>query len=1248
MNLLSFNVRGLGGDHKKREIRDLIRKERVGFVCIQETKMEVIDKHLCVRLWGEECGWAYKGSRGNSGGLLCMWDPGIFYYESCFDRDGGGLEIKGCWGQSKIPCSIVNVYMPCNRSERYSIFNYWKEEFADRPNQIICFVGDFNTVRKASERKGRSLSTPPLECSKFEDFISVCGLEELKLVGRKYTWYRDDGSAMSWIDRVFLNGTGMECWRDAAVWASPRTISDHCAIVLRNAKTNWGHKPFKFLNSWLQKPGFIQFVKNSWDSYAISGSESFKIKEKLKFLKIDIKRWCAENCGNHDRIIAETTASISALDSKAEVEDLCEADVRVRRGLFDTQKSAKNAKACLAYQQAKASWVKFGDENSRFFHSCISRRRRTNEIHGFEVRGTWCQEPAAVKKEVRLHFENFFKCEQWDKPSLGNVEGNKLSISDNEILVRAISEEEIRTAVWECGIDKSPGPDGFNFLFLRKTWNVIKKDVIGFVQEFERSGKFVKGGNASFVTLIPKNTNPTKIEEYRPIALVGCMYKLISKILANRIKIVLPNLIGKEQTAFIEQRHLLDGALALNEIIDEINKKKKEAFLFKIDFAKAYDSIRWDFLDDIMSNMNFCDKWRKWIAGCLSSATVSILVNGSPTAEFSPQKGLRQGDPIAPFLFLLVAESLNRFVKRAVNLNLFSPISIGRNEVKVSIMQFADDTIILGSGDMVSICTTKAILRWIEILSGLVVNFHKSNLFSFNKSDSWAREAEACCNCTKGSMPLVYLGIPVGYEKKSDSIWNGVVAKFRRKLDEWSSRNLSIAGKVTLINSVLNALPTFLFSLFLAPTNIINTLLSIQRNFLWGGSCDKQKIAWVKWGDVCKKKECGGLGVKDLKLFNKTLLSKWVWRLVSEGRSEGLWRSILISKYGVDWIASREGWVRNSGKIKKKASWWLRDILNSLEGDFGRHYWEGMRLVLGRGDKIRFWEDPWCNGNSLKSDFPRLFNVSNNKGEMVCSMGYWNRMGEWEWKFDWRRPLFVWESALVVNLLNVIGRHKPNLYSIDRWTWILNSDWSFTSRSLYDKVQSMDAGNDEANSVMSSEARLRWGRIWKTKATGKSKIFAWRVLQNRIATKANLARRNIDLGSFKCPRCDEVDEDSNHLFSSCKFAKDLWSMLYAWFDTYSVSCANTLNHFSNHQSLRPSCVDRRLWDELWISAVWGLWKSRNCIIFSSKIQEVKDCFDSCCLRLWKWLKFRHGRGRHFTYSCVEWMENPTRCLCKAG
>ncbi|XP_058774265.1 secreted RxLR effector protein 78-like [Vicia villosa] len=172
--------------------------------------------------------------------------------------------------------------------------------------------------------------------------------------------------------------------------------------------------------------------------------------------------------------------------------------------------------------------------------------------------------------------------------------------------------------------------------------------------EFYRNGRMVEGANSSFIVLIPKKCNPSKNLDYRPIALIGCIYKVISKVLANKLKKVIGLIISESQSAFLSKRQILDGILIANEIADEARRKKKELLMFKVDFEKAYDSVDLNFLDCVMIRMGFYEKWRHSIAKCLKSSAVFILVNGSPTKEFKMQKGLRQGEPLSPFLFLIL------------------------------------------------------------------------------------------------------------------------------------------------------------------------------------------------------------------------------------------------------------------------------------------------------------------------------------------------------------------------------------------------------------------------------------------------------------------------------------------------------------------------------------------------------------------------------------------------------------------
>ncbi|GKC94960.1 RNA-directed DNA polymerase, eukaryota [Tanacetum coccineum] len=209
-------------------------------------------------------------------------------------------------------------------------------------------------------------------------------------------------------------------------------------------------------------------------------------------------------------------------------------------------------------------------------------------IKGVMVDGTWVDDPSHVKNEFCSHFATRF-----ESPS-----GNR---------------------VWACGENKSPGPDGFTFEFFRKFWDVLGKDFSLAIMWFFDHCSFAKGCNSSFIALIPKCIDPKFVNNYRPISLIGSLYKVVTKILAIRLSSVLNNLISE--------------------------LKKKQAMLFKVDFAKAYDSIRWDFLDDILCSFGFGPKWRSWISGSLASGKASVLVNGSPTSEFQFHCGLKQGDP---------------------------------------------------------------------------------------------------------------------------------------------------------------------------------------------------------------------------------------------------------------------------------------------------------------------------------------------------------------------------------------------------------------------------------------------------------------------------------------------------------------------------------------------------------------------------------------------------------------------------
>ncbi|KAJ9547421.1 hypothetical protein OSB04_019964 [Centaurea solstitialis] len=246
----------------------------------------------------------------------------------------------------------------------------------------------------------------------------------------------------------------------------------------------------------------------------------------------------------------------------------------------------------------------------------------------------------------------------------------KISDDQKSRIEAPFSEQEIKSAVWSCGNNKARGPDGFTF-----DWHHVGNDFVEAVMFIKSNCQINRGSNSS---------------------LIGCITKVISKILAGRFKEVLVTIISNSQTAFIKGRNILDSPLMVNELISRAKNRKKNLLIFKADFAKAFDSLNWNFLDNVFMQMGFGHKWRAWVNGFISMVNVSILINGSPTKEFTFEKGVRQGDPLTPFLFLVAAEGLSIVLREAQQANLLKGVRLECSNAEVSILQFADDTIFLG------------------------------------------------------------------------------------------------------------------------------------------------------------------------------------------------------------------------------------------------------------------------------------------------------------------------------------------------------------------------------------------------------------------------------------------------------------------------------------------------------------------------------------------------------------------------
>lgn len=392
----------------------------------------------------------------------------------------------------------------------------------------------------------------------------------------------------------------------------------------------------------------------------------------------------------------------------------------------------------------------------------------------------------------------------------------------------------------------------------------------------------------------------------------------------------------------------MDGIILAHEMIHSLKQTKFPGMLLKVDLAKAYDKVDWKYMKEVLSTYGSNHEWVKWIGNLTSSAFFSILVNGSPSDPFSLSKGLRQGDPLSPFLFILLAEGLGRTLKEKRRTGELRSIDPHNSQIDQTHQQFVDDTMLMGIASVKEARVIKETLEEFNKASGLEINKGKFQLFFFNTQKEIKREIIRTLGFSEGLLLAKFLGAPMveGNPKARQS--KEMLDKMESKLRNWTFRSLNFPARLTLVKVVLQAMPMYLFLVIAAPKSVIKRIRAIQRNFLWGSSEIKQKWALVNWDTVCKPKKDGGLGLRDPEVANKIMSAKIWWRWVNH--REEPWAKVWHHKYAQG-IPKRK-LIRYEGQCARSPIWRVANANRSLIQN--NIFWE-----IGNGEDAYFFKDAW-------------------------------------------------------------------------------------------------------------------------------------------------------------------------------------------------------------------------------------------------------------------------------------------------
>ena len=395
----------------------------------------------------------------------------------------------------------------------------------------------------------------------------------------------------------------------------------------------------------------------------------------------------------------------------------------------------------------------------------------------------------------------------------------------------------------------APGPDGMPPLFYHHFWPTVKFIVIHTVLNFLNHGSAPPKFHDTHIVLIPKIKNPEKVTDYRPISLCNVAYKIASKVVANRMKWVLQEIISENQSAFVAERLIIDNVLVAHELMNHISKKKKGKcgeMAIKLDMSKAYDRVEWDCLQQIMRKLGFHEKWISIVMRCVSSVKYAIWINGQSYGQIRPTQGLRQGDPLSPYLFIICAEGLSALLHCAAQRKAIRGVVASARGPRISHLFFANDSLVFGRATVSEAMKIQRILKVYERSSGQQLNCTKTSLFFSPNTDAGTKERVKAMFGAQVIKPHEsYLGLPSLVGRSKNTTFAKLKQKVANKVSGWKEKLLTHARKEILIKSVAQAVPAYSMSCFLLPGKLCEELTGMIRQFWWGQVKNEKKLAWL-------------------------------------------------------------------------------------------------------------------------------------------------------------------------------------------------------------------------------------------------------------------------------------------------------------------------------------------------------------------------------------------------------------------
>ncbi|KAA3464864.1 reverse transcriptase [Gossypium australe] len=538
----------------------------------------------------------------------------------------------------------------------------------------------------------------------------------------------------------------------------PHSFSDHCPLLIEteDGRRRSNTTRFRFESWWVLEDSCEKEIKKLWED------SSGPFLNRMKSLAEGLKAWASGMKLSHKGTIQRLNRTIEELNDEERTEESLVELMEVKLHLnMEMDKDERYWE-----QRARVNWLRMSDKNTSFFHKYVMQRRRINRIQGLQrADGSIATNENEMEEIARVYFSTLF-----ESKGVGDMEhilsGINVFISDsmNQLMQNSFTEEDIIEAMNGMGPTKASGYDGFPAIFYQKFWHIVGNDTTEFCLNVLNHGHSVEDINRTLIVLIPKTVAPTNLKNFRPISLCTVLYKIIVKAVANRLQKVLDVCIDASQSAFVPGRLITDNVSLAYEVLHTLKNKRtgrKGYMALKLDMSKAYDRAEWSFIKGVMAKMGFAEGFIDLIFQCISSVQYSILSNGDEGLRFRATRGLRQGDPLSPYLFLFCGKGLSALMRLANQEKRIKGAKVNQEAPSITHLMFVDDCILFGDVSNRGINVLKEIIREYEACSGQCVNFEKTTVFfSANVTDQERNVVCQTLNMQCSNDPNKYLGLP--------------------------------------------------------------------------------------------------------------------------------------------------------------------------------------------------------------------------------------------------------------------------------------------------------------------------------------------------------------------------------------------------------------------------------------------------------------------------------------------------------